>query len=180
MISDSSYTPPAAKRVLVSADEIRGKVFTKVTRDFYGIMLANDSEFYRLSFVHMYVVGQTDINDVLGDLNLLTQAPLDVQVVGISMPQKFIDPPLVDNIEGAKPDLYIEDRRINEVYRFSTNRGSVDIDYDWKNDTKGYFVCIKCSSMEDAMINWSVDRPTSGVHINRSQRITTTTKPGGF
>jgi hypothetical protein len=145
-------TQPSTKRILVSVNEVRGKTFTSVTRDYTSVMLSNDVEFYRLSYVMPWAYSETEISTVTGSLSLLRNAPLDVQKVETRMGQQF-----VEYVTSSYPDM----STVDEHYRFSTHKGAADIWYTWDDSLQGYPVCIKCGSHADVHVRWEVDSPTS-------------------
>lgn len=141
---------PSTKRTLVSVNELRGKIFTSVGQDDCGLMLANDTEFYRFCYVSRGYCPDTGIHSIRGKIGLLTREPLDVQKIAVRKGEQF---------EDFKATRSIDVSTIEDCFQFSTSRGTVDIEYQRVNDVQGFPVFIKCGSREDTLVRWSVDVP---------------------
>ena len=140
---------PSQKRTLVSVNEIRGKVFNRVTRDDNGIQLSNDTEFYKVCYTSSESEHERD-PVIRGDLSVLENAPLSVEKISIKVKEDYVLG------KDASATALTE-----EVYELSTKFGSVMVHADWFSDGlhqfPGNLIFIKCGSREDTYIRHFVD-----------------------
>jgi hypothetical protein len=104
-------------------EDMRGKVFTRVTGSIGGDALVFENETERFVFYHAQDCCESvDINDICGDLQDLVGEPL------------FI----AEEVHGAtEPDEEHYESYTYTFYKFATRKGYVDV--RWLGESNGYY-----------------------------------------
>ena len=104
-------------------EDMRGKVFTRVTGSIGGDQLVFETATERFVFYHAQDCCESvDINDIVGDLEDLVGEPL------------FI----AEEVSGAtEPDVEHYESYTYTFYKFATRKGYVDV--RWLGESNGYY-----------------------------------------
>ena len=104
-------------------EDMRGKVFTRVTGSIGGDQLVFETATERFVFFHSQDCCESvDINDITGDLEDLVGEPLLI----------------AEEVSGAtEPDVEHYESYTYTFYKFATRKGYVDV--RWLGESNGYY-----------------------------------------
>ena len=104
-------------------EDMRGKVFTRVTGSVGGNTLVFENASERFVFFHAQDCCESvDINDIVGDLEDLVGEPLVI----------------AEEVRGAtEPDVEHYESYTYTFYKFATRKGYVDV--RWLGESNGYY-----------------------------------------
>lgn len=106
-------------------EDMRGKVFTKITGEVGGSELRFENNTDRFVFFHYQdCCEHVDINDIVGDLQDLVGEPL-------LMAEE------VSGYVGPEPESEYHDSYTYTFYKFATRKGYVDV--RWLGESNGYY-----------------------------------------
>ena len=108
---------------LAKIEDMRGKVFTRVTGSVGGDQLVFENDTERFVFFHYQDCCESvDINDIAGDLEDLVGEPLLI----------------AEEVSGAtEPDEEHYESYTYTFYKFATRKGYVDV--RWLGESNGYY-----------------------------------------